>query len=326
MAKQLFGELAALRRNALIDLSLNAKHTRENFPFPMGLQTADDLFEWLRSDPLDSEQVNTSWVREAVSCLQQYINGVYLNLEPGYSDSEFDPDHLEEWDIASSYGPWSASQLLKCTPEDYITPFVRIRKSSLFKVLESHLNQTRLSADSVQQGVKEYLRTFEETCNLNVLTCYMDGSNPLDSDYYFVGRERIAPYRYFWRKADIELAVDSVAVNPTAWGEWQQADIPADDSVLDSRLVFWEGRLCMVWVEWRAAQFDKSATPIMLKPYELEIKVAFIALNGRWSPPIRLHLSQLDKDVSEGCRLVAVVLRNELETRYPEGRGDLRNP
>jgi len=320
MAKQSFGELAALRRNALIDLCLNAKHTQEEFPFPMGLQTADDLFAWLRSDPLDSEQVNTSWVAEAVSCLQQYIHAVYQKLEPGYSDRKFDPDDLQEWDIASSYGPWSASQLLKCTPEDYITPFVRIRKSSLFKALEGHLNQARLTADSVQQGVQEYLRTFEETCNLNVLTCYMDGSNPLKSDYYFVGRERIEPYRYFWRKAAIELAANSVAVNPTAWGEWQQADIPTDDSVLDSRLVFWEGRLCMVWAEWRTGLFDRSAGRGLLKPYELEIKVAFIALNGRWSPPIRLHLSQLDKDVSKDCRLVAVVLRNEQDTQYPEGR------
>ena len=320
MAKQSFGELAALRRNALIDLSLNAKHTKEAFPFPMELQTADDLFAWLRSDPLDSEQVNTSWGAEAVSCLQQYIHAVYQKLEPGYSGRKFDPDDLQEWDIASSYGPWSASQLLKCTPEDYITPFVRIRKSSLFKALEGHLNQARLTADSVQQGVQEYLRTFEETCNLNVLTCYMDGSDPLKSDYYFVGRESIAPRRYFWRKAAIELTVNSAAVNPTAWGEWQQADIPTDESVLDSRLVFWEGRLCMVWVEWRAALFDRSADGVMHKPYELEIKVAFIALNGRWSPPTRLHLSQLDKDVSKGCRLVAVVLRNELDTRYPEGR------
>ncbi|EUB71193.1 hypothetical protein PMI27_005349 [Pseudomonas sp. GM41(2012)] len=320
MAKQSFGELAALRRNALIDLSLNAKHTEEYFPYPMGLQTADDLFAWLRSDPLDSEQVNTSWVAEAVSCLQQYIHAVYQKLEPGYSGRQFDPDDLQEWDIASSYGPWSASQLLKCTPEDYITPFVRIGKSELFRKLEGHLNQARLTADSVQQGVQEYLRTFEETCNLNVLTCYMDGSNPLTSDYYFVGRERIAPHRYFWRKAAIKLDVNSPAVNPTAWGEWQQADIPTDESVLDSRLVFWEGRLCMVWAEWRTALIDRSADGAMHKPHELEIKVAFIALNGRWSPPIRLHLSQLDKDVSKDCRLVAVVLRDAQDTRYPEGR------
>lgn len=320
MAKQSFDDLAALRRNALIDLSLNAKHTNEGWPYPMKLKTADDLFEWLRSDPLDSQQIKTSRGAEAGSCLQQYIHAVYQKLEPGYSGRKFDPDDLEEWNIASSYGSWSASQLLKCTPADYITPIVRIGKSSLFKTLESHLNQTRLTTDSVQQGVQEYLRTFEETCNLNVLTCYMDGSNPKNSHYYFVGRERVAPYRYFWRKADIEVADTSEAVNPTAWGEWQQADIPTDESVLDSRLVFWEGRLCMVWVEWRNALFDKLVDGTLQKPYEMEVKVAFIALNGRWSPPIRLHLAQFDQDVSQDCRLVAVVLRNELDTRYPEGR------
>lgn len=318
MIKQQSGELAALRRNALIDFCIGMKDVDDDEDQQSRLHNAEDVFEWLRTDPLDSDQVQTSWVAEAVSCLQQYIHAVYQKLEPGYAGREFDKKDLQDWEIASNYSVWAASQLLKCTPADYITPYARIRKTSLFKTLENNLNQTRLTSDSVQLAVQEYLRVFEETCNLEVLTAYMDGDDPRGADYYFVGRERITPHRYFWRRAQIEIDQASVAVNPTAWSEWQQADIPTDEHVLDSRLVFWGGRLCLVWVEWRTALIDIEG--VMQKPFELEIKVAFVALNGQWSPPMTLHLSLFDKDVSANFRLVAVALRDEFETEYPKGR------
>ncbi|MBN3863865.1 insecticidal toxin complex protein TcaB2 [Pseudomonas frederiksbergensis] len=315
--KQL-GELAALRRNALIDFSLHAKHQKAGLPFPMKTRSADDLWEWLRSDPLDSDEVQTSKVAEAISCLQQYIHAVLQKIEPGYDGREFDPDLLGEWEIASSYGPWSALMQLLSTPEDYITPYVRIRKTRLFKALETHVNQAAITEDLVLQGVQRYLRSFEEICNLQVMTGYMDGANPLDAHYYLVGRQRIAPYCWFWREVNIVLEASSPSVNPTAWFEWEKAEIPTDDSVLDSRLVYWEGRPCMVWAQWREGAQDNEGQ--LQSPHELEILVAFIALDKSWSPPIRLHLLKTYVDVSAGCRLVAVILRDTIDTQYPKGR------
>lgn len=318
MVKQQMGELAALRRNALIDFCIGMKDVDDDEDKQSSIRSLDDLFEWLRTDPADSDQVMTSWIAEAVSCFQQYIHAVYQKLEPGYTGREFPKKDLRDWDIASNYPVWAASQLLKCTPEDYITPYARIRKSSLFKVLESNLNQTRLTTDSVQRGVQEYLRVFEETCNLEVLSSYMDGADPRDVDYYFLGRERIEPHRYFWRKAAIELDAEAVAVNPTAWGEWQPADIAAESRVLDSRLVFWGGRLCLVWAQWHEALLSSEGD--LQKPYELELSVAFIALNGQWSAPVRLHLSQYATDVSKDLRMVAVALRDVFDVADPKGR------
>ena len=318
MLNKTSGELSALRRNALIDFCLHAKHDKASHPFPMNTQSADDLWEWLRTDPLDSDEIETSWVAEARSCLQSYLFAVLQKFEPGYDGREFDPDLLQEWDLASSYGSWSASMLLLCTPEDYITPYVRIRKTGLFRALESYVNQTSITDDSVLKGAQRYLRSFEETCNLNVKTGYLDGSNPLETHYYLVGRQRVAPFGWFWREANIKLAFDSPSVNPTDWREWKSADIPTDDTVLDCRMVFWEGRACMVWVQWRPGVFDNAGQLQSL--HELEVMVAFIALDDSWSPPIRLHLLQTDKDVSKGCRLVAVILRDEIDTSYPKGR------
>ncbi|MEN2393422.1 neuraminidase-like domain-containing protein [Pseudomonas halotolerans] len=322
MATQDITRVTALRRDALVECALGIKEIEDREQdkgFPL-IKTADDLLEWLRTDPLDNHQVKTSWVAEAVSCFQQYIHAVYQKLEPGYTHLEFDSKDLKDWDIASQYPLWAASQLLKCMPEDYITPYARIRKTSLFKALESNLNQTRLTTDSVQQGIQQYLRGFEEVCNLEVLTGYVDTDGPhaRSADYYLIGKERIEPHRYFWRKADVQVDADSMAINPAAWSEWKSADIPCDVRVLDSRLVFWGGRLCLVWAEWREALFDAEGS--MQKPYEMELKVAFITLSGQWSPPVRLNLSQLDYEVGDTCRLVAVMLRDDVDPLYPKGR------
>lgn len=320
MATQDITRATALRRDALVECALGIKEIEdhENSRGLPPIKTADDLLEWLRTDLMDNHQVKTSWVAEAVSCFQQYIHAVYQKLEPGYTHREFDAKDLKDWDIASQYPLWAASQLLKCMPEDYITPYARIRKTSLFKTLENNLNQTRLTTDSVQRGVQQYLRAFEEVCNLNVLNGYVDGANARSADYYLVGQERIAPYRYFWRKADVQVDVDTESINPAAWSEWHPVDIPADVQVLDSRPVFWGGRLCLVWAEWRQALFDSEGG--LQKPYELELKVSFISLSGEWSPPIRLNLSLFDRDVSPNCRLIAVMLRDDVDPLYPKGR------
>lgn len=320
MATQNITRATALRRDALVECALGIKaieEREENRGYPE-IKTADDLLEWLRTDLMDNHQVQTSWVAEAVSCFQQYIHAVYQKLEPGYTHRTFDSKDLQDWDIASQYSLWAASQLLKCMPEDYITPYARIRKTSLFKTLENNLNQTRLTTDSVQLGVQQYLRDFEEVCNLDVLSGYVDGPDARSADYYLIGQERIAPYRYFWRKVDVQLAVDTETINPAAWSEWKAVDIPTDVDVLDSRLVFWGGRLCLVWAEWREAVFDGDGE--LQKPYELELKVAFITLSGQWSPPVRLNLSEFDQDVSSDCRLVAVMLRDDVDPLYPKGR------
>ncbi|RON09551.1 insecticidal toxin complex protein TcaB2 [Pseudomonas brassicacearum] len=286
------------------------------------LRTPGDLFELLRMDPLDSYPVQNSWVAEATSCAQHYIHAVYRKLEPGYSTVEFDKRDLKTWELYNNYPDWAALQMIALYPENYINPYVRRRKTSLFKTLENNLNQTRLSTDSVQVALKDYLQTFEQTCNLEVISGYMDGTSltgnlsPTRADYYFVGKSRANPPEYFWRKAEVELTPSSPAINPAAWSEWQPVEIPAGGRILDMRPVFWGGRLCLVWAEWsdhRVASVD--FTPPV--PFKLEIKLAFMAQNGHWSPPFPLDDAEPATDVSAGYRLIATVL---VDDQHPKGK------
>ncbi|NSX11327.1 insecticidal toxin complex protein TcaB2 [Pseudomonas lini] len=298
------GGLLEKRRSALVEYCIGQVNESGGRDYNF-LRTPTDLFELLRMDPLDSYPVQSSWVAEATSCAQQYIHAVYRKLEPGFEKHLFDKRHLATWELYSNYPDWAALQLIALYPENFINPFVRQRKTSLFKTLENNLNQTRLSTDSVQSALRDYLQTFEQTCNLDVISCYMDGTSPARADYYFVGRQRVTPYQYFWRRAQVELSPTCVAINPAAWDEWQPVDIPAGMKVLDIRPVFWSGRLCLVWAEWRDKVAGQQEGEFL--PHKLDINLAFMTQNGQWAAPLNMHSSEHNEDKTEGTRLIATV-------------------
>ncbi|HWH86958.1 MAG TPA: neuraminidase-like domain-containing protein [Pseudomonas sp.] len=311
MALSNIGGLLEKRRSALLEYCIG-QVANEKYRF---LKTPEDLFELLRIDPLDTYQVKSSRVAEATSCVQQYIHAVYRKLEPGFQLHQFDKFHLIEWQLFNNYPDWAALQRISCYPEDFIIPSVRRRKTTLFKNLENNLNQARLNKDTVQAALQDYLHAFELTCDLDVISCFMDGMTPAKAEYYFLGRQRVQPFQYFWRKARIELGATSEAVSPAAWSEWQAVEIPAANQVLDIRPVFWNGRLCVVWAEWRDRVAGKTEEDSV--PYKLDINLAFMTQSGQWSAPLCVNSSEHEGMLYPGTRLVASVRTDYLD---PKGR------
>ncbi|VVN40700.1 neuraminidase-like domain-containing protein [Pseudomonas fluorescens] len=311
------GDLLEKRRSALLDYCIG-KINRQKYPF---LKTPEDLFELLRIDPLDTYARQSSWVAEAISCVQQYINAVHRKLEPGFTHYQVPAEHLAQWDLYSNYPDWAAVQLISLYPENYIYPCVRLGKTSLFKKLENDLNQTRLSVDSVQAAIRGYLQTFEQTCDLDVLSCYMDGDTPERADYYFIGRQRVQPCQYFWRRAQIELTPTCTAVNPAAWSEWQAMDVQPANQVLDIRPVFWNGRLCLVWAEWRDPVAGKDDGEFI--DGKLDINLAFMTQNGQWSAPLIVHSSPYPMSSPAGARFSLTAMVVTVRTDHVERKGVL---
>lgn len=295
------GDLAERRRDALVQFVLGQKTWSGAVP----LVTPEDLYEYLMLDPQDSAQLQSTGLSSIVRCLQQHIQSAYSGMEPGYEDSHFDEEDLQEWyQILSQYGTWAGNQMLKDYAENYIVPQLRLKKTSLFKALENSLQQMRISTDSVHSGLQEYLQALQRTCDLEVLSAYIDGDNYQDAPYYFVGSERTPPHAYYWRKARVEVTNDSATLNPTAWGEWQPITMGATGKVLDLRPVYCAGRLMLVWCEWRERQLAEDGRVNV--PWSLEIKVIYAGLNGQWSQAMTLHQRDCDDDVSNG-RMTAVV-------------------
>lgn len=229
-------------------------------------------------------------------------------MEPGYSDSaSFDPQRVEFWQgIGGRLSLWRANQMVEDYPENFIQPQMRIKRTQLFRTLEDNLNQTRLTDDSVHKCVKEYLRGFQETCDLEVISGYVDSHQFKEATYYFVGRERVEPFRHFWRKADIDLSLTPDFVNPSAWSAWEAINIPASDRLLDIRPVFWGGSLFLVWADWTGPVFDQNN--VLIRAGLLKIQTSSLTLNGEWSTPIVLGSVLHNEPFEEaGGRLVAVV-------------------
>lgn len=312
MSQSIINDLLEQRRTALTEYCLG--YFGESAGRFKIIKNADHVNELLRLDSLDSHKVPGAFGAEAISCAQKFINAAYRKLEPGYSKTAFPEDDLKRWELYRNYSDWSALMQLLIYPENYMTPLVRPRTTRLFQALMTDLNQTQLSTDSVLVALRNYLKSFEEICNLEVISAFLHGTAAVDGRYYFVGRERVSPYRYFWREARIELTPTCTDVNPAAWQEWDIINVGVTGTVVDMRPVFWSGRPCLVWAELTDALGKKDEPGYV--PFKLDINVAFRSQNGDWSPTSNLQHTRSDSAPAAGSRLIATVRVTE---SHPNG-------
>ncbi len=199
------------------------------------LRTAQDLYEYWLLDVLVSQDVPTTPVACAIASLQQYINRILMNMEPGYDQASITPEHLQTWrNEIHQYPIWAAHQKLLYFPASYLDPALRNNKSGNFQQLENDLNQSRIQADAVQSAVMAYLTRFEEIANLNILNGYIDGEDFANSTYYFIAKSR-SENTYFWRSLDMAQrpAIDQPA--PFAWSAWERPMCPFPKTRLNTR-------------------------------------------------------------------------------------------
>lgn len=302
MDKLFISTLAESRRDAMVDLILGRKLW--NGDGGLLLKTPDDLYEYQMIDSMVDSQVEASWLSVCVDAVQQHLGSILNGMEPGFEDTVVPPEILDDWNDMQSYPVWAGLERLKNDASNYIVPQLRLRKTTLFKTLENSLGQMRLTDDSVQVAVQEYLLKFQQVCDLTLRSGYVDGSNAQSAAYYFVAQERTPPFGYFWRKAQVELSNQSTMLNPTAWEEWQPIKVLTSGKVLAIRLVRWAGRLSVVWVEWHDQLSDSER---MQFRWSLEIKCSYLSFNDRWSPEFSLFQQNYDHDVSGG-QFTAVVM------------------
>jgi hypothetical protein len=273
---------------------------------PITVYTLNELWEYLMIDTQDSPELQATLLSSNVRCLQQHIQSVYSGMEPGYEEAYFEEEDLEYWyQILSHYSTWSANVILQDMAANYIEPSLRLNKTELFRTLENSLQQMRLTTDSAQEGLMEYVQALQSIFDLDVKSAYIDGANTQDAVYCLIGTERTSPDIYYWRTVKVELDDNSARINPVAWGEWRKIDLAITDKVIDIRAVYWGGRLTIVWGEWREREIDSNG--VVQSPWKLALKASFCSLNGRWSAPVSLHQRDCEYDVSNG-RLTVVSL------------------
>ncbi|EMM0563353.1 hypothetical protein WAE83_003889 [Salmonella enterica] len=223
MATTISSELNQGYRNALLSYYLGQYVPNSgNDNLTSLVQTPEDVYEYLLIDPLVNNDVQTSRVAQAMSSIQQYINGIVLNMEPGYSTQMLDADKITQWNNGGNqYAIWGGYVELDTYPEDYIDPTLRKNKTEYFSDLQNALGQNSLNEDNIEQAVQVYLNDFETVANLDMVSGFIDG-NVVDKDkYYLIGRTKNSPADYYWRTLDMsQNAHNAVALG--AWSEWKK--------------------------------------------------------------------------------------------------------
>lgn len=276
------------RRSAMVAYYLGKLVGTADSVVPAIISTNEDLYEYLLIDPLVTANVDTSRVAQGIASLQQHIHAIFNGMEPGF-EQVHDLDHRQmqqrSWrEAMSQYRLWAGYQMLADYPENYLDPTLRLGKTESFDALESELAQARLTAESVQAAVSNYLSRFEEISNLDIVGCYVDGLDFCHADYYFLGRQQVPPFDYYWRKAAIELDDDSTHVAPSAWSEWKKVDAAIPQDVVYIRPVVLEGRLILVWLECLRQALDAQK-------FIYALDATCLQLDGQWA--VVAHLQTL---------------------------------
>ena len=309
-------ELNEGQRDAMLALYLHEAVPKNPYIIEQELvdniKTPTDLYEYWLLDVLVSQDVPSSPVACAIASLQQLINGMMMNMSPGYSDHSLSPEQVSAWQNGlNRYPIWAANQQLQNFPDIYLDPTLRQTKTDSFKQLESDITQARIEPQTIQSAVLAYLGHFEEIANLNVSNAYIDGDDFANSPYYLIARSP-AENAYYWRSLDmsqrpVKKAASTLNEVPAkfdkpfayAWHDWQRANVPISDKALRHtvRPCMFNNRLFIVWAELEKKKPDLMPSPPppqvrqeAVEPLPLfRLYVSYKKYDNTWSTP-QVHI------------------------------------
>jgi hypothetical protein len=232
VAQWVFDPLRKMKRDALVAYLVNT----------LGLENANQLFEYFLVDPGMEPVVQTSRLRLALSSLQTFVQRCLLNLENGnaanpavnVAPAAIDADW---WSWMKRYRVWQANREIFLYPENWMVPELRTDMSDLFQTLESDLLQGDVTSDLVDDAFLKYLNGLELRARLDVVASYFD-QNLTDagiSTLHVLGRTYSHPHQYFYRTYSSET-----------WSAWQAVTTKIEGDHI--ALALWKGRLNLFWV------------------------------------------------------------------------------
>jgi photosystem II stability/assembly factor-like uncharacterized protein len=264
------------------------------------IRTLQDLYEFLLVDVQMSGCMETSYVREAIDCLQIYIQRCRLNLEAGVSLSGTIPDQM--WDWMGSYRMWQANREIFFYPENYLDPTLRTKAASPeFELLQNALLQGDISQDTVEQAYITYFDQLDLLANLQIVNgCYATVYDPSSGDsqeaLFLIGKTATEPPVYYQRQATLGMATVTGTAQSggpdtiTGWSPWQKisVNIPADEALP----LYAADRLYIFWVEQKTIN-DRDDNGKSLPAQTLAtIKFSYQQVSGNW-----MQAQTLVKDV-----------------------------
>ncbi|MCP9266648.1 neuraminidase-like domain-containing protein [Xenorhabdus sp. XENO-1] len=275
------------RQDELLTQALEAYYLRNHVPSGTGaIISADDLYGYLLMDTQVSAQVKTTRLAEAIASVQLYVNRALNGLEEGVSQPVKSRQYFTDWDTYNKrYSTWAGVSELVYYPENYVDPTLRIGQTGMMDTLLQEISQSQLNSDTLEDGFKNYLTSFEEIANLSVISGYHDNSDADEGNTWFIGHSRTTPRQFYWRKLEHSKGADGRYV-ANAWSEWKEivcGMMPHQNLV---RPVIFKSRLHVVWVEEEIRKDDDGTKQNVF----YRLKLSWLRYDGSWASPFTFDL------------------------------------
>ena len=263
--------------------------------------TLQDLSDFLLIDVQMSGCADTSYLKEAIGCLQIYIERCRLHAEEGVALAH---DQIPEslWAWMGHYRMWEANRKVFFYPENYLEPDLRRQATPLFKELSSELLQIEITAKNVTKAYNNYFAKLEDLSRLIVVSSYY-ATVGRENRLYIFARSHTSPPEYYYQTAVIEDDRErKLYQGPMvrSWSAWQKIDLTINAPTMSAVHAF--ERLFIFWVEQKketetiTVNDDTSRVDYI----RATVKYSFENVNGQWVHPQTVSaLKELDIAVDE---------------------------
>jgi hypothetical protein len=274
--------LLPLDRDGLVGVAMSLLNQQP--AIAAAIATYEDLYDYLLIDAEMGPAATTSYIAQAISSAQLYLQRVRLGIEGQSSIS----DELQPvwWEWLSSYRVWQANREIFLYPENYIDPTLRQQKSDIFGNFTNALLQTNINDVTVTSAYTDYVNQLEVRSSLQHCAAfhYLPGKGDQGKETtYIFARTNAAPFDYYYRTWD-----------STTWSPWRKLSVRIGSPYITPVYAF--QRLFIFWIE-----LDQTKSSVVkvdagqgggskdITSVKATIKYSFLNVADTWSPPQTLR-------------------------------------
>lgn len=274
VSMKLSGAVELKKRDALVYLELHQLNSKYS-----DIKTVNNVYEFLLIDVEMGDDTQISYIKEALNCVQLYLQRCRLRLEQGIIDLEIPPIW---WDWIMNYRIWEANREVFLYPENYLVPSIRKSKTAIFKDLENQLMQVNITQDNVQKAYINYINSFSEIAKVQIVDSYYCTINdPLKGNidtFFLFGKKATDPVGFFLCQQEAGAQ----------WSEWSQINLTINSEYITPIYAF--NKLFIFWSEIKktsSSSIDPGTSSsgsksVTNNTYKLNINYSFQNLDGTW--------------------------------------------
>ncbi|AYQ56501.1 hypothetical protein MS2017_0773 [Bathymodiolus thermophilus thioautotrophic gill symbiont] len=219
------------------------------------IQSTNNLSEYLLTDVSVSAKIKTSYIKEAISAAQLYLQRVKLDVEQFIVHMEI-KDIWWQW--ISNYRIWEANREVYLYPENYLEPSLRKNQSTLFQDFSQTILKNNITPEATQKAFEKYFQGFEQLADMKYLSSYYteDKNQAL---YYFFAVSATHPPQYYYCTYSHPLNSHFDFESTGMWSSWNKIDVAIKGKNITP--IYHAGKLMILWVE-----VEKSSTSDVSSP------------------------------------------------------------